>query len=206
MSDTNSAFETLYKTYYNSLRNTANNIIGDSDGAHDIVQEVFLKLWHRKEELSTVIHQKAYLFRSVINASLSHLENKKQVVPAATLTKIPGDPDPAYQQTNSIDTTSSLDRKELEAKISRALNKLPPKCKAIFALSRFEDMKYREIAEHLGVSLKTVENQMGIALKKIRADLSPYLTREFIAVTAGISIAFLSRFLWPGLLILLLIL
>jgi RNA polymerase sigma-70 factor (ECF subfamily) len=187
------AFEALYKTYYNSLRNTAHNIIGDPEDAHDVVQEVFLKLWKKKESMQNVMHEKAYLFRSVINASLSHLENKKPTVSTENIPK-----------ETSESSTASIDSRELEIKIHRALKSLPPKCRTIFALSRFEDMKYKEIAEQLGVSVKTVENQMGIALKKMRADLSPYLTREFMALSIGLGITVCSRIPWVELLVVLL--
>lgn len=160
------------------LRNAAENIIGDNDAAHDVVQEVFVKLWNRKEEMSIILNQKAYLFKSVINASITYLESNKSKVRMGEL-KIE----------SSGRTDSEVLAKELEAKIQIALNGLPPKCKAIFVLSRFEGLKNKEIAQFLGVSLKTVENQMGIALKKMKDELKPYLTREFFLVfmAAGLS-------------------
>src|SRR6187402_696054 len=73
-------FEEMYKAYYAMLRHSAENIIGDHDASHDIVQEVFLKLWHKKDELDFILNQKAYLFKSVIHASVHYLEkNRKQL-------------------------------------------------------------------------------------------------------------------------------
>lgn len=169
-------FETLYKTHYNKLRNTAHNIISDKDSAHDVVQEVFLKLWHRKEGLHNIVNQKAYLLKSVINTSLLYLESNKKLV---HLDKI--------KELSLGNPTTSLDQKELENKIEKALERLPPKCKTIFVLSRFEELKYKEIAEYLGISVNTVENQMSIALKRLREELSIYLTPEFMALAVGIS-------------------
>ena len=110
--------------------------------------------------------RKAYLMRSVVNTSLSYLkQNKKQKELTDIHLEAQGGSDEAVLQ------------KELESKIGQALDQLPPKCKAIFVLSRFENLKNKEIAATLGVSLKTVENQMGIALKKLRDELKSYFKR-----------------------------
>jgi len=153
------------------LRNAAENIIGDADAAHDVVQDVFIKLWNRKEEVTTILNKKAYLFRSVINASITHLENNKNKTRIGDL---------KIESSGTTDAPVMI--KELEAKIQMALNGLPPKCKAIFVLSRFEGLKNKEISEHLGLSIKTVENQMGIALKKMKEDLKQYLAKESFSV------------------------
>lgn len=159
------------------LRNAAENIIDDHDAAHDIVQEVFVKLWHKKDEVKVILNLKAYLFRSVINSSLTYLEQNKN--------KIKTD---EFRMASQSSTDSKLMAQELENKIQVALKALPPKCKAIFVLSRFEGLKNKEIAEYLNLSLKTVENQMGIALKRMREDLKPYLTREFLVMLAFFSL------------------
>jgi len=177
MADLLDNFEEVYKTHYKMLRNAAENIIGDHDASHDIVQEVFVKLWNKKNEVSAILNIKAYLFRSVINSSLTYLENNKN--------KIKTD---EFRIASQSSTDSKLMAQELESKIQIALNALPPKCKAIFALSRFEGLKNKEIAEHLNLSLKTVENQMGIALKRMKDDLKPYLTREFLVVLLFFSV------------------
>jgi RNA polymerase sigma-70 factor (ECF subfamily) len=172
-------FEEMYKAHYDALRNSAQHIIGDNDASHDIVQEVFLKLWHRREELNFILNQKAYLFKSVINASITYLEKNKKIVPFLEM---------EIESPRNADSKMLL--KELEVKVQLALNNLPPKCKAVFVLSRFEELKNKEIAELLGLSLKTVENQMGIAIKKMREELHPYLTKDIIAlaVSAGLSV------------------
>jgi len=181
MAELSDNFEDMYKVHYKMLRNAAENIIGDGDAAHDVVQEVFIKLWNRKSELDAILNKKAYLFKSVINSSISYLESNKNKTPIGEL-KIE----------SSGRTDSPVLVKELEAKIQLALNALPPKCKAIFVLSRFEGLKNKEISAYLGLSLKTVENQMGIALKKMKDDLKSYLTRESFSVLllAGFSLIF----------------
>lgn len=171
MPEQSESFEKMYKAHYKALRNAAENIIRDPEGAHDIVQEVFLKLWPKRNDLSVILNQKAYLFRSVINASISYLESNKKKVRMGDL---------KFEAQGSADT--DLMRKELMDKIQIALDTLPPKCKAIFVLSRFEEMKNKQIAEVLGLSLKTVENQMGIALKKMKDELKNYIKKDLLTL------------------------
>lgn len=174
--------EKMYKAHYKSLRNVVENIVGDKEASHDIVQDVFLKLWSKKENVDLIRNQKAYLTRSVINSSLTYLEtNKDRVRLSGIDVEAAGSPE------------TGIMAKELEARIEVALAGLPPKCKAIFVLSRFEGMKYKEIADHLDVSEKTVENQVGIALKKMREDLKPYISREFLGIAILMSMSVLLR-------------
>ena len=173
-------FESVYKEYYSLLRNAANNIISDRDASHDVVQEVFLKLWDKKDSFHLILNQKAYLFKAVVNASISYLENKKKKVAVADL-----------QIADSESSDAQQNAKELESKIQKALNKLPARCKAIFVLSRFEEMKQKDIANMLGLSLKTVENQMGIALKKMKEEMSSYISKEYFSVIMTGSISLL---------------
>jgi RNA polymerase sigma-70 factor (ECF subfamily) len=182
MHSISNGFEEMYRLHYKMLRVAVERIIADKDASHDIVQEVFLKLWKRRDELDLIGNKKAYLFRAVINDSIKYLEVNKSKVSLYEL------------NIKSTDTSDSrLLSGELEKKIRLALNRLPPKCKAIFVLCRFENMKYKEIAQYLDVSLKTVENQMGIALKKMREELSPYLTKEFmgLAFITGVTCLFI---------------
>ncbi len=161
-------FEIIYKTHYKVLRNVVENIINDKDASHDVVQEVFLKLWRKRDELDHILDPRSYLIKSSVNASLTYLENNKH---RKVLTDI--------KIADTGNTDSNIITKELEAEIQAALDKLPPKCKAIFILSRFENMKYKQIATYLDVSEKTVENQMGIALKRMREDLKHHISRSF---------------------------
>ncbi|MDP1802844.1 MAG: RNA polymerase sigma-70 factor [Bacteroidota bacterium] len=184
MSKSVSEFEDLFISNYNTMCNIARNIIKDSDGAQDIVQEVFIKLWDKKTALLEISNVKGYLFRATTNASINYLSQNKKIISLET-----------SGVTLSINPDETITTKELEAKIQYALDRLPPKCKAIFILSRFEGMKYAEIAEHLDISEKTVKNQMLIALNKMREDLRPYLTKEFLALALSTGISFLVQFL-----------
>jgi RNA polymerase sigma-70 factor, ECF subfamily len=88
----------------------------------------------------------------------------------------------------------SLTYKEFELRSRQAIDRLPPQCKTIFLLCRQEGMKYQEIADALDISLKAVENQMGIALKKLRADLKPFLTMEVISIVITLAALLYSFF------------
>lgn len=172
-------FEQLFKQQYRSLCNAANNIINDREAAEDIVQEVFVKLWSKRSELGVIRSLKSYLFRATINTALNYLESRKSIVRLAKI--------------DAVEAPSGAGDKfhytELERKLAEALEQLPPKCKAIFVLSRYEGMKYQQIADHLDISVKTVENQMGKALHILREELKPFLTREFLTIATGIAIA-----------------
>ncbi len=166
-------FEEIYKSHYNILRGAARKLTGDNDSAHDLVQEVFLKLWNKKDAFDEILDPGAYLYRAVVNASLSFLEKNKKQKSTDDL-RLPSD----------LSAEAGLELKELQARIQAALDTLPPKCRAIFVLSRFEEKKNREIAVILDLSIKTVENQMGIALKKMREQLQPYNGNDVLTLAA----------------------
>jgi len=176
-------FEEMYRQHYTMLRNAAYNIIRDKDASHDVVQEDFVKLWNKKDEIHTILNQKAYLFKSVVNASITYLNHRKEKNPVED-----------HKILSDQSSDSGIMVKELEKKIAAALETLPPKCRAVFILSRVEEKKNRGIAEILGLSIKTVENQMGIALKKMRAELHPYLAKEIITLGFSAGILFLLFF------------
>lgn len=165
--------EGLFKSHYKALCNTANRIIKDRDAAEDIVQDVFIKLWNKREEIAIDSSIKGYLFKSIANASLNYLESNK-------ISKYKVEIENAPPSVFATDESNSMISEELSKRLEMAIEALPPKCKAIFVLSRFEEMKYQEIALHLDISIKTVENQMGIALEKIRKSMAPYLKGEFL--------------------------
>lgn len=169
------AIEHLYNVDYKSLCNTAHRIVNDWDTSQDVVQEVFIKLWKKRKELTIESTLRGYVFKAVLNASLNYLENNKRILQFR---------DSITEEHISGLTVASdqMEEKELQARIEQALDRLPPKCRTIFILSKFEGMKYRQIAEHLNLSVKTVENQMGIALQKLREDLKVYASREFLVV------------------------
>ena len=162
------AFEQVFKTHYKNLHAYAFTMLKDEDEAEEMVQQVFFKLWERSEHLSFSGSIAAYLYRAVHNESLNFIKHQK--VKAGHQMHV------AYSMKNKSDQAQSkMIRKELENKFREALNELPEQCRTVFQLSRFEDMKYKEIANKLDISVKTVENHMGKALKLLRTKLVDFL-------------------------------
>ena len=162
------AFEMIFKTYYQPLCNYAYSFVQDREEAEEIVQSTFLSVWDKREDLAIHTGVKPYLYAMVRNASLNLLKHQKIKQQHAT-TEL------AVAEKSVESVTRTVMASELEDRISNALNKLPEQCRLVFKLSRFEELKYAEIAEHLNISIKTVENQMGKALKIMREQLKDYL-------------------------------
>jgi RNA polymerase sigma-70 factor (ECF subfamily) len=165
--------ETLFKQYYGLLCRTAVRFTKNTEAAEDLVQEVFCKIWQNRDVLEVTTSYKAYLVRSVTNQSLNYLEKQKRLV----LTE---DTSP-YEEAFSANTTMDLlEGSEMEVKVQQALAMLPPQCRLVFEMSRFEELTYKEIAESLQISPKTVENQMGKALRILRERLLSLLLLAFL--------------------------
>jgi RNA polymerase sigma-70 factor (ECF subfamily) len=141
------------------------SLIKDRDNAEDIVQDLFFRLWQDKEKISVESSLNGYLFRSVHNRCIHHIEHDKVVARHAE--------EMLYRQSGTQESPSDiLHYKELQARIARILEKLPERCGKIFYMSRFEGLRYSEIAEKLSISIKTVESNMGRALKEFREELT----------------------------------
>ncbi len=180
MEQVHDQFERVFKTHFKSLLAYAHTILNDPTMSEEIVQEVFYKLWEQREQIDIHSSLKAYLYRSVHNESLNHIKHQKvkAVYRQYTLHH-------ESDHTEEHDPIRKLSGIELENKIRHALNELPEQCRLVFQLSRFESMKYQEIAGHLNISVKTVENQMGKALKRLRVSLEawlPLLTSSLIFI------------------------
>jgi RNA polymerase sigma-70 factor (ECF subfamily) len=162
------AFESLFHKYYGYLCVYASKIISDNDAAEEIVQDFFVKLWEKREHLNIETSVNNYLFKSVKNLCLNYIQHNK----------IKSD----YAKTVALNAehlvTENLDFPEpdLFEKIENSISSLPEKRQEIFRLSRQEGMKYHEIAKKLQISIKTVETQMGLAIKTLREMLKNSIT------------------------------
>jgi RNA polymerase sigma-70 factor, ECF subfamily len=158
-------FESLFRSSYVSLVRYARTLIKDLDTAEEIVQDLFFRIWNDKEKIKIESSLNGYLFRSVHNRCLHYIEHNRVVERHAE--------EMALQLPESPESPSDiLNYKELQSKIASILEKLPERCGRIFYMSRFEGLKYNEIAEKLSVSVKTVEANMGKALKEFRKELT----------------------------------
>ena len=162
------AFEMMFKTYYQPLCNYAYSFVHERDEAEEIVQTTFLSVWEKNDNLAIHTGVKPYLYAMVRNAALNVLKHEKIKQQHATV-------ELAVAERSTESVTRTVIASELEVHIYKALNKLPEQCRLVFKLSRFEELKYAEIAEQLNISVKTVENQMGKALKIMREQLKDYL-------------------------------
>jgi RNA polymerase sigma-70 factor (ECF subfamily) len=158
-------FESLFRSSYVSLVRYARTLIRDHDTAEEIVQDLFYRLWQDKEKLNIESSLNGYLFRSVHNKCLHFIEHTRVRERYAE--------EMSYSQPEKQESPSDiLQHKELQTRIAGILKRLPERCGQIFYLSRFEGLKYTEIAEKLSVSVKTVESNMGRALKEFRKELT----------------------------------
>ena len=161
------AMEMLFRNYYRRLCTYTNTILNDPDESEEIVQQVFVQMWEKRETMQINTSVQSYLFRAVRNNSLNRIKHEKvrrQYVDEVT--SLANDSEPASGMTF---------HNELQSQIMKAIESLPEQCRLIFKLSRFEELKYAEIADQLGISVKTVENQMGKALRIMRESLKDYL-------------------------------
>lgn len=169
------SFEAIFNSYFTNLCHFAYRYVSDRDTSQEIVQEVFIGLWQKRESIDPEKPIKSYLFTSVKNRCLNYIRDTKKfrsyVLDVETELEIPV----MDQDTISISETQS--------RIDEALNKLPPKCREVFELSRFEELRYKAIAETLGISVKTVEVQMSKALKIMREELGDLIIWIMILFT-----------------------
>jgi RNA polymerase sigma-70 factor (ECF subfamily) len=162
------AFEKVFKTYFKGLHAFAYTFVKDDVMAEEIVQNVFFRIWEKKEQLQIDDSLKSYLYRSVHNESLNHIKHLK--VKTSFQLQYSGN-----MESSNQDASNQMIATELETEIEKAINELPQQCRIIFQMSRFEQLKYQQIADQLNISIKTVENQMGKALKVMRSKLIEYL-------------------------------
>ncbi len=168
------AIERIFKQYFAEMALAAHRLLQDESMAKDIVQDVFFKFWTNRDQLNIQSSLKGYLKRSCVNAALDYLRKKKN------FRKVESDDILVQSPSSMRNAAQNLETEELQAKVNRAIDSLHPKCRTVFILSRKEELTYREIAERLDISVKTVESHMGTALKKLRVLLKPHLSVLFL--------------------------
>lgn len=164
------ALEKLYLYFYPKLFSFTRTLVAQAEPAEEIVEDVFIRLWENRNGLLKIGNLKVYLFVAVRNRAFNYLEWKsKDII--------------SYIETYPVDIPSShstpdnlMMTKEMAMRINQAVESLPPKCKLIFTLVREEQLKYREVADILNISPRTVDTQMTIATKKIASAINLYLT------------------------------
>ncbi len=165
-------FEEIYLQYYSRMKRFAREYVITEEDAENVLQDVFLDFWEKRELLSTFSNLIAFLFTSIKNRCINLLRRRLLEQEASARMQ------EEYLRTLQINLESlqSVDEqvfqeKDLETIINRAIDSLPPKCKEIFIKSKIEGKKQKEIARELNISIDAVETQMGIAYKKLREQL-----------------------------------
>ncbi len=168
-----SAYEMLFKEYYKVLVIFANKYLYDIEASKELVQELFVHIYEKRNKIEINSSLKSYLFRSVHNRSLNHLNTQKiknKYAEHVSRTSTSNE--------NSIE--NEMNKTELEHAIYRAIGELPPKCQDIFKLNRFEGLTNSEIADKLQLSKRTVETQISKALKILRVKLEPFTAASIV--------------------------
>jgi RNA polymerase sigma-70 factor (ECF subfamily) len=160
------AFRMVYDMHYKLMLGVAINLTRDVDSAKEIVQEVFYQFWKNHDAVKDGIAIRNYLKRAVINRSINYHKYNARFTGDEVLQHAPS----AF-----INSDTQIEANELQTEIQRAMDKLPEKARVIFVLKRHEGLSLNEIADQLGISPKTVENQITRALKILKDELEPYL-------------------------------
>jgi RNA polymerase sigma-70 factor (ECF subfamily) len=160
-------YELLFREYFQPLLSYAISILKSESEAEEVVQDIFFNLWKNKKKLNVHTSFSSYLYKAVHNNCLQVLKKEKRKL--------------NYQQEQrnwnyheSFNPDEILQYNELNEKINNIVDELPENCKTIFKLSRFQGLKYSEIAEKLAISIKTVEANMTKALKHLRRHMDEY--------------------------------
>ncbi|GAB3517836.1 RNA polymerase sigma-70 factor [Emticicia fontis] len=157
--------EMLFATYYSPVLLYSMTMVKDRDDAEDIVQQAFISLWQKMDMTDFHTSARAYLYKTVYNASLDFLKHEKVKRRHET---------EAIHHADSVQYWHRDENEDIYTKLENTIETLPEQCRRIFKMSRVDGLKYREIAAELSISEKTVENQMGKALKILRGHLKNY--------------------------------
>lgn len=166
-SDFENKYRALFRRYYPGLLFYASRIVGEDD-AEDVVQDAFLDLWRRQDEIEVGDGIQAFLYRSVYSKALNILKHR-EVTDAYTATEMEFYKHRLdYYGPDHAEVIRRIEDRELRAELRAAIDELPEKCREVFKMSYLHDMKNKDIADVLGLSLRTVEAHMYKALKQLR--------------------------------------
>ena len=157
------ALEVIYEKYSGKLYTAAFNLLRDKPACEDLIHDLFIDLWLKRDS-HNILHLAPYLFLALKNRVFLHIRSKKITIDISTLE--------LGLQNYSVE--DMISKKEISSIVNRQLKHLPEKCREIYTLSRVENRSHKEIAALKGIAIKTVENQITIALRKLRPSLQDY--------------------------------
>ena len=161
------SFNQVFRRYYSPMVRFCIRYVADSDLASEIVQDLFVKLWSNREKISFNTSFESYMMTSVRNSALTYI-NKERSHAEANLRIY-------SEESDNTDPSETLQSNNLEESYRKILKDMPEKRREVFLASRYDGLKYSEIAEKLGISQKTVEAQMSAAIKQLKDGLKAYL-------------------------------
>lgn len=167
------AFRFFFEKYYPDLCNLVNLYLRDAIMSEEIVQDIFIYFWEKKEKIKIESSVKSYLLRASKNRSINFIRDERSKLDI-------------HQRLADFNRQSAdmpdkvMDANQVREVIDHAINNLPDRCREVYILGKEKNLSYKEISEEMGISVKTVEVQMGIALKKLREQLRPYYNDIFI--------------------------
>jgi len=161
------SFNQIFRHYYSPMVRFCIRYVADSDIASEIVQDLFVKLWSNREKISFNTSFESYMLASVRNSAITYI-NKERAHSEAHLRVF-------FEESDNTDPSETLQSNNLEESYRQILKDMPDKRREVFLASRYDGLKYAEIAEKLGISQKTVEAQMTAAIKQLKDGLKPYL-------------------------------
>ena len=173
--DDQTSFKQLYQLLFFKLYQFAYSFVQSKESAEEVVNDVFLGVWQKRKTLDTINNINVYLYVAVKNASLNYLRKKKLNVPLS-LNDLA-----VHHLRVTANPESMMITRELESSIRKAIEQLPPKCKIIFKMIKYDGLSYKEVAAILGISVKTVDTQLYIALKKLTHIIQPVQTEDSAA-------------------------
>ncbi|MFC4097722.1 RNA polymerase sigma-70 factor [Euzebyella saccharophila] len=171
-------FNTMYAFFKPKLFTITHSYIGNKEDAEEIVHDVLIKLWEKREKLRVTSNFTGYVYRMTRNACLDYLRSKKNRLSKESTS----DQQEHWLNYSALsdDASSQIIYQELQSVVERAIKHLPEKCKNVFVKSRMEGMAHKEISEQMEISPKTVENHISRALRELKQVLKEYLPILFL--------------------------
>lgn len=170
--DSESAFASLFRLLYDRLIRFCMQYVQSREAAEEVVSDVFVRIWERRAQLAEIANLEVYLFVSVRNQAYNYLE-KYSVMRVTSMEN--GE----WELTNMNDPGKELEWKEMAARLDREVNQLPDQCRKVFRLIKEEGFRYREVAQILNISPRTVETQLYRAVRRLQAAVGQWLPDKF---------------------------
>ena len=159
------AFRQIFDALFSNLTKFSFSFVHSKEAATEIVDELFVQLWVKRDDIMKINDLRVYLYTATKNASLNYISKKAKQIEVEPYENL------IVQMTDVVSPEQIMITKEMLQKIKEAVDSLPPRCKLIFKFVREDGLSYSEVAEILGLSIKTIDAQMVIAVSRIRAKL-----------------------------------